>query len=76
MEIPNFDNTDLAIFAIALIELPVLILGMYKSIDPVALLGFGALGVTGIVGLAKTKPNGKEGVTNGEEKIETKKNLT
>ena len=60
MKIPNFDNTDLAILAIALIELPVLILGIFKYIDHTALLGFGALGVTGIVGLAKNKPNGKE----------------
>ena len=55
MKIPNFDNTDLAVFAVTMIALPVLIIGIFKGIDAGALLGFGGLAITGIIGLAKSK---------------------
>ena len=54
-KIPDFDNTDLAIITVGIIALPVLIIGIFKGIDPAALLGFGGLTITGIIGLAKVK---------------------
>jgi len=68
MKVPNFDNVDLAILAIVLIEVPILAIGIFKGVDHTALLGFGGLGVTGIVGLAKFKPNGsQQGEGNGQQ---------
>ena len=56
MKMPDFDNTDLSIIAVTIIALPVLLVGLFKGIDPAALLGFGGLTITGIIGLAKVKP--------------------
>jgi hypothetical protein len=64
MKIPNFDNNDLAVFAVTIIALPVLLVGLFKGIDPAALLGFGGLTITGIIGLAKSKQ--------AEKKVEPK----
>jgi hypothetical protein len=59
MKVPNFDNADLAMIAVTIIELPAIIIGLYKGVDPAALFGFGAVGLTGIISIAKAKPNGK-----------------